>query len=316
MTSSTDLERGRAAYLDRHWVEAATRLGSANRTEPLEADDLVRLATSAYILGELTIGTDYLTRAHEQFLAAGDIRGAVRAASWLGLQLMLADDDAQGAGWFARAQRLSEENPEDEYLAGMPLIGAALGALYGAGDAEGAARLFDRAAALGDRFGDPDLLALGRLGKAQSEVALGNATDGLRLLDEAMVAVTAGEVSPIPSGITYCALIGICHLAFDVRRAYEWTLALDHWCDAQPDLVSFSGQCQSHRAALFLLHGAWTEALEAAEAAQNLFHSGDRMAGFGAYYQQGEVLRRRGDFDAACNPRLPITSPAIAATSM
>ncbi|MET1044020.1 MAG: DNA-binding response regulator, partial [Microbacteriaceae bacterium] len=299
MTSSTDLDRGRAAYLDRHWTEAVAGFADADRVETLTADDLVRLSTSAIMLGEFATGTDFLTRAHERYLAGGDIRGAVRAAAWLGLQFQSKDDRAQSTGWFARAQSLVEQHPDDEYLPGMPLIGFALGTLYGAGDAAGARQMFARATDIGARFGDPDLLALGQLGRGQADVMLGNVTDGLRSLDESMVAVTAGEVSPIPSGIIYCAVIGICHLAFDVRRAYEWTRALDHWCELQPDLVSFSGQCQAHRAALFLLHGAWAEALQAAEAAEDLFRRGDQHAGFGAFYQQGEVLRRRGEFDAA-----------------
>ncbi|WP_167044329.1 helix-turn-helix transcriptional regulator [Salinibacterium sp. ZJ454] len=299
MTSATELDRGRAAYVDRQWTEAVARFADADRSEALAADDMMRLSTSATMVGDVVAGTDFLTRAHEKYLASGDLRGAVRAASWLGLQFQNSGDRAQSAGWFARAQRLVEEDPDDDYLPGMPLIGAALVTMYGSGDATGALALFERAAQIGARFDDPDLLALGRLGYGQASVILGDVTTGLRALDEAMVSVTAGEVSPIPSGIIYCAVIGTCHLAFDVRRAYEWTLALDHWCDTQPDLVNFSGQCQAHRAALFLLHGAWAEALEAAETAQDLFRRGDRAAGFGAFYQQGEVLRRRGEFDAA-----------------
>jgi DNA-binding CsgD family transcriptional regulator len=128
---------------------------------------------------------------------------------------------------------------------------------------------------------------------------LGRADEGLRLLDEAMVAVTAGEISPIPSGIIYCAVIDACHLAFDVHRAQEWTTALDRWCQAQPDLVPFSGQCRARRAELYVLHGAWSEALEAARIAQERLRLGDRDALFGAHYQQGEVERLRGDLDAA-----------------
>ena len=75
------------------------------------------------------------------------------------------------------------------------------------------------------------------------------------MFDEVMVAVTAGELSPIPSGIIYCAVIGNCHLALDLERALEWTAALDRWCSERPDMVTFSGQCQSHRAELFMLHG-------------------------------------------------------------
>ena len=123
--------------------------------------------------------------------------------------------------------------------------------------------------------------------------------DGLALLDEAMVAVTVGEISPVPAGIIYCAVIETCHLAFDLHRAHEWTRALDRWCDAQQNLVAFSGQCQMHRAELYRLHGAWTEAIDAAKTAQDLAFRGDRMATYGGFYEQGEIHRLRGDFDAA-----------------
>ena len=70
------------------------------------------------------------------------------------------------------------------------------------------------------------------------------------------------------SSIVYCSVIGTCHLAYDVRRAQEWTITLDRWCSARPDMVMFSGQCQAPRAELYCLHGAWSDALVAARAAQ------------------------------------------------
>lgn len=76
-------------------------------------------------------------------------------------------------------------------------------------------------------------------------------------------------------------------------------MALDHWCKARPDMVMFSGQCQAHRAELYLLHGAWTDALEAAKAAQERYRRGDRNAVYGAWYQQAEIQRLRGELDAA-----------------
>jgi len=121
----------------------------------------------------------------------------------------------------------------------------------------------------------------------------------MSFLDEAMIAVTAGEISPLPSGIVYCAVIGTCHLAYDLRRAHEWTAALDHWCAAQPDMIPFSAQCQAHRAALFRLHGAWSEAYSAALLAEERYDRGDRDAAYGAFYQKGEIERLRGDFTEA-----------------
>ena len=128
---------------------------------------------------------------------------------------------------------------------------------------------------------------------------LGEPDAGLAQLDEVMVAVTAGEVSPIPSGIVYCAMLQSCRPTFDVRRAREWTRALDHWCAERPDMVGFTGQCHAHRAALFLLHGAWDEALAAAEEAQERAARGDPQGLWGAWYQHGEVHRLRGEWAAA-----------------
>jgi ATP/maltotriose-dependent transcriptional regulator MalT len=249
------------------------------------------------MLGRNSETIDLLTRAHEAFLADNEDQSAARCAAWIGIHLSNMGEVARSAGWFTRAQRLAGHTGPGS-AGGFLLIPAALGALYG-GDAEHEARAFEELTEFGEQLGNQDFAALGRLGLGQAEIMLGRLREGFAQLDEAMVAVTAGEVSPVPSGIIYCSVIGTCQLAFDLRRAQEWTAALDHWCTIQPDMVSFSGQCQSHRAELYRLHGAWPEALAAAQLAQERWRQGDRNALYGAYYQQGEVQRMRGDLEAA-----------------
>ncbi|GAA3867738.1 hypothetical protein GCM10022381_09010 [Leifsonia kafniensis] len=298
MTSSTDLDRGRVSYAEHHWTDAFNAWTEANQEGGLPAHDLELFGTAAVLIGRNSDGIETLTRAHEEFLRGGDVVNAARCAAWIGLHLMDLREPAQSAGWFARAQRLADKSSDPSPVEGFILVPEALSALY-SGDGAAAAQAFDRVAEFGERFGDPDLSALARLGQGQSQIMLGRVNAGLAMLDEVMVAVTAGEISPIPAGIIYCAVLQSCRLAFDVRRAQEWTVALDRWCNDRPDMVAFSGQCQMHRAELFCLHGAWTDALVAARVAEDRAQRGDLDAFFGAHYQQGEVQRLRGEFTAA-----------------
>ena len=298
MTTPTALDRGRTAYREHRFADAVAGLDEADREHAVAASDLEHLGIAAILLGRFEEGIDALTRAHEAYLDEDDVDAATRCAAWLGMELMGLGDRARGGGWFARAQRLVEQDPGGRPDHGFLFIPEALAAFY-AGDGQRAAAAFERAAEFAHAFRDADLIALAGLGLGQSKIMLGEPDAGLAQLDEAMVAVTAGEVSPIPSGIVYCGMLQSCRLAFDVRRAREWTRALDHWCAERPDMVGFTGQCHAHRAALFLLHGAWDDALAAAEEAQERAARGDPQGLWGAWYQHGEVHRLRGEWAAA-----------------
>jgi len=70
-----------------------------------------------------------------------------------------------------------------------------------AGKADTAFATDVRAAEIGDHFTEPDLSACARHIQGRALMQQGKMERGLALLDEAMVAVTAGELSPIMTGL-------------------------------------------------------------------------------------------------------------------
>jgi ATP/maltotriose-dependent transcriptional regulator MalT len=149
------------------------------------------------------------------------------------------------------------------------------------------------------RFANRDLFALSVLLQGQAAAVEAHVEEGLALLDEAMVAVTTEDLSPVVSGIVYCAVILTCQDVFELRRAREWTLALDRWCRQQPDLVAFTGRCLVHRAEILQLGGSWPDALEEARRAGRRFVETNNPTASLALYREAELLRLQGEFDGA-----------------
>jgi hypothetical protein len=223
--------------------DAYTDLSTADREGSLEPADLMQLATAAALIGYDNECAELWERAHQAALRMDDPPRAARCAFWLGMTLRNKGELARAGGWLARGRRLLDERQQDCVERGYLLIPAAQLSVA-QGDAAAAAVAFEQADEIGQRFGDVDLITLARLGRGLARVHLGAAAEAVTSLDEVMVAVEAREVSPLVSGIVYCAVIGVCHRMFDSRRAQEWTAGLNRWCASQPDLVPFRGECQ------------------------------------------------------------------------
>src|SRR5215217_4393020 len=247
-------------------MDAFELLSRTDREASLGAEDLELLATSAYMLGrddDLT----FLERAYHKYLGAGEALPAARCAIWVLLLLYLRGQVGRATGWLGRAQRLVERGGRDCAEQGY-LLFPLMFQHEAAGDYEAAVATAAGAAEIGERFGDADLFALATQDKGIGLVRIGRVVEGLRLLDEAMVAVTSGELSPVVSGLVYCGVILGCQDAYELRRAQEWTAALTRWCEDQPDMVAFTGTCMVHRAEIMQLRGTWSEALEEARHAR------------------------------------------------
>ncbi len=293
----TDLESARADYEERSWLDAFEVFARADEEAPLEAEDLELYATTARMLGRDDDALAALERAHHRYLERGETRRAAYCAGWIGMSLAYRGEVGPAGGWLARAQRLLEDEPEETVEHGYLLL-PAMFQKEAEGDFLAAAAIAGEAAAIGKRLGDPDLFALALHGQGQMLVQAGRVQEGLLMLDESMVAVTAGEVSPFIEGLVYCGVILACQGVFEVGRAREWTRALTSWAARQPDLIAFTGRCLIHRSELLQLDGSWDDALAAARLAGTRFDPLSVVTGL-AHYRQGEVLRLLGRFEEA-----------------
>jgi ATP/maltotriose-dependent transcriptional regulator MalT len=291
------LERGRASYAEQKWIDAYESLAGADEVEPLEPDDLELLATAAYMLGRDHEYVRALERAHYGHLDAGDTPRAARCTWWIGLNLLMRGEAAPATGWFARGDRLVDREQRDCVERGYLRLAHML-EHFAEGDFEAASGAAAEAIEIGERFGDRDLIAIAVMDHGHALLELGRTKEGLRLLDESMVAVTSGRLSPIVCGILYCNTIGVCRNVFELRRAREWTTALTLWCERQPDMVAHKGVCLVHRAEIMQLQGEWEAAFEEARRAGERGVLNQRAA-FGALYVEGELHRLQGELDSA-----------------
>jgi DNA-binding CsgD family transcriptional regulator len=293
------LVRGREAAGRLAWADAYAALSVADQSSPLAVEDLELLGTAAYLLGRVEDCLRALQRAQQLHAEAGEPRRAARCAFWLAFHLGNAGELAPAGGWLARANRLLEHEPPDCAERGLLLLSLAVQHIV-ADDNAAARKLAARAAGIGRHAGDDDLVALALQVQGRALVRLGRVGEAMAAFDEAMVAVVAGELSPVVVGTVYCSMLEACQELLEWRRAREWTQALTAWCGKQPDMVTYSGRCLVHRAEILQLHGAWAQAVEEARrAGERLAHAADSWATGGAFYRQAEVYRALGDFAAA-----------------
>ena len=277
----------------------ATPFAAIDRVTPLAIEDLGRLAESAHVLGRVDEAIPLLERVYQVRVDAGDTGWAVRTAFYLWHALIVKGDFARAGGWIARAWRLAEPQP-DCAETGFLLVPDAE-RHFGEGDFAAAYAIAGRMTVLADRLDDRDLVAIALHIQGRARIRQGLVVEGLALLDEALVEVSAGTTSAAITSWIYCSVIDACRELQELRRAREWTAALNAWCDARPQYTGvFSAVCRIHRSELLLLGGAWPDAVrEARLACEQLTRgTGGAMAG-PAFYQLAEAFRLRGDADAA-----------------
>jgi DNA-binding CsgD family transcriptional regulator len=288
------IDDGRTAFSRREWRVAFDRLTSADAGKGLEPEDLELLATAAVLAGRRVDGEAAWERAHRAWKERGDVARATRCAFWLAFRLINSGDIPRGAGWLERAQRELDERELDCVEQGYLQYCGGLRRVF-EGDAEGALSCFVKASEIGARHGSVELTTLARVGEGRCVIYLGEIAAGIALLDEAIVSFSAEEVSPIAVGDVFCTVIDGCYELLDIQRSATWTTMLDEWCESQPELVLYRGECLLHRAEVLQLRGHWAAALrEAGRISDRLAEPAGPAIHGAALYLTGNVQRLLG----------------------
>jgi class 3 adenylate cyclase len=295
---TSDLPAAAHEALDRHaWDEAFGLFTRADEEGKLSGADLEALATAAFFTAHADLSLEALERAFAAYQAEGDpARGA-----YLALELAR-DYGFRGKGsiasaWMRRAERLLDGLPEGFAHGFLALSRSEVARMTG--DTDAALRLGEEALAIGTRTGDADLQASALTSLGYLRIGLGEVDEGFSLLEEAAVGAVNGELSPVVTGITYCAMISACRDLSDYKRASEWTEATQRWCERR-SVSGFPGVCRVHRAEIVALGGEWERAERELEQAT------DEIARFGpipplgdGFYAIAEIRLRVGDLAGA-----------------
>jgi DNA-binding CsgD family transcriptional regulator len=286
------------------WQDTFERLSKATSANGGEAGDLEDLAVAAYMTGRDDVCEQAWIAAHRAWLRRGEPERAARCAFRHALGLFFRGDLAPALGWVERGRRMLEDTESDTIEHVWLRMLTELPRLFQGDPSVGST--FVEAEAAARRLGDVDATVFAWIGRGYALILERRTSEGMALLDQVMVSVTAEEVTHVLSGIAYCQVISLCHAAFDVRRAREWTAALSRWCDRQPDIVPFRGNCLVHRCEILQLEGAWNDALQSARQACTWLAGPPAWDALGsAHYQLAEIQRLRGDFaDAEQSYRL------------
>ena len=291
------LDRARAAYRAYQWDDAYHQFRAAAADEPLEATDVASLADAAWWLGRTDESLELSEQVYRHHLHGSHVPQAARLAVEVGFLWLLRGEVTLGSGWIGRATRLLEGEPEsaaDGYMAFLQVQEH-----LGAGRHEEAIETSRWMRGLADRHDDPTLCAVGLVLEGVAEIRRGRVEVGLRVIDEAMLPVHAGEVSPNWAGNLYCHVMDLCFEMMDLRRARAWTDATERWCDQHSNAAMFVGICRVHRAQLLHVEGDW----EAAErhAARTCEELADMNVGVVAegHYRIAESHRVRAEHERA-----------------
>ena len=248
--------------LDSAQWDAARAAFEADLEQADDPETREGLGLALWFLGDVEDGIAERERAFEGYVRDGRCSDAARVAVWVSHQRLIAGRASAARGWLARAERALEDTGG---CAGHGWV--AVERARHAAAVEDCARHARRAMTIARETGDGDLevFALSLLGRA--EVSAGHESEGMRLLEEAMAAATAGRVRNVHTlAEAYCNLVMACVAAGDWERASEWCQLVDDFAQAH-GTAPLLGACRTVHADVLVATGHWSDAERALESA-------------------------------------------------
>ena len=251
------LHDGRQALEAGSWEDARAAFEAA-LAEQESAEALDGLGQALWFLGRIEEGVAARERAFDRYVRDGRCDEAAGVAVWISHQYVIAGRGSAARGWLARAERASE--------AAGPGAGRGWVAVERARQAEGVEQRAEHARqalaiARETGAGDLEVFALSLLGRA--EIGAGRREAGMRLLEEAMAAATAGRVRNVHTlGEAYCNLVNASTNAGEWERAAEWSEHVDEFA-RELAITPLLGACRIAHADVLVATGRWGEAEDA-----------------------------------------------------
>jgi DNA-binding NarL/FixJ family response regulator len=252
-------EAGRGALARGAWDEARTHLQACIAAEETP-EALEDLGLAAWWLDDATLIFDARERAYALYRARHDARGAARVAIWLVWDcLSFRGDFAVASGWLERARHLlADDQQTPEY--GWLLVREGEVALFRGHDPAAAIEIAARAAKLGRDVGDQSVEFTALALEGLARVSRGDVIGGMRRLDEATIAATAGEMKELHAvGVVCCWQIFACERMRDYDRAAQWCARVQEFT-RRWGLRPLSGLCRAQYANVLIWRGEWESA--------------------------------------------------------
>ena len=235
------LKEGERLLASTEWAAAAASFESVLmiHDEPAAHDGLGR---ALWWLRDVDGAIAERTAGYAGFRRRGQDAQAFRAAAWLAREYAESlGNEPVSRGWLARAGGLASRLPngvEDGWLA----------VTRGLLRADPAAAREDAGSALevSRSLGDPDLEATALALLGLGTISAGNVQDGMTLVDEAMVVLTAGEFHDrMVFGDVCCMVTRASEEACDASRLSQWNKILLGFMQrtGHPALLQFCGTC-------------------------------------------------------------------------